>query len=44
MGIMFTPQTLRGLKPTDKRQEIRDSGGDNLYVVVQPKTGEISFV
>jgi integrase len=44
MGIMFTPQQIRGLKASDKRQEYRDAKGDNLYVVVQPKTGEVSFV
>lgn len=44
MAINLTTQALRGFKPTSKRQEIRDSGADNLYVVVQPRTGEISFV
>lgn len=44
MGIHFTPQQLKGLKATDKRQEIRDTGADNLYVVVQPHTGRKSFV
>lgn len=44
MTIMFTPQQIRGLKPSDKRQEYRDAKGENLYVVVQPRTGEKSFV
>ena len=44
LGILFTPQQIRGLKASDKRQEFRDAKGDNLYVVVQPRTGEVSFV
>lgn len=43
---VFTKQEVAGLKgkATDKRQEFRDHGGQNLYVVVQPKSGETSFV
>jgi integrase len=46
MATMFTQQQIRGLKAkaTDRRQEFRDLGGDNLYVVVQPRSGETSFV
>jgi hypothetical protein len=44
MGIMFTPQQIRGLKAAEKRREFRDAKGANLYVVVQPRTGEKSFV
>jgi hypothetical protein len=46
VAFMFTQQKLKGLKAvaTDRRQEHRDLGGPNLYVVVQPKSGEISFV
>lgn len=44
MGFMFTPQQIRGLKASDKRQELKDAKGANLYVVVQPRTGEKSFV
>lgn len=44
MPTTLTPQFLKGLKPTAKRQEVRDSGGENLYVVVQPHTGEKSFL
>ncbi|NTZ42045.1 integrase family protein [Altererythrobacter sp. SALINAS58] len=46
MRIHFTKQQVQGLKAkaTDKRQEHRDLGGQNLYIVVQPKSGETSFV
>ncbi len=44
MRVPLTSQQVRGTKPTAKRQEIRDYGGDNLYLVVQPHTGEKSFV
>lgn len=40
----FNPQMLRSLKANGKRQEYRDAGADNLYVVVQPQSGEVSFV
>lgn len=46
MPIVFTKQQVVGLKgkATDKRQEFKDAAGDNLYIVVQPKSGETSFV
>ena len=46
MAAIFTQQQVKGLKAkaTDKRQEFRDHGGQNLYIVVQPKSGETSFV
>lgn len=46
MSIAFTKQQVAGLKgkATDKRQEFKDASGDNLYIVVQPKSGETSFV
>lgn len=46
MKAVFTQQQVKGLKAkaSDKRQEFRDHGGQNLYIVVQPKSGETSFV
>lgn len=46
MKTVFTQQQVKGLKAkaTEKRQEFRDHGGQNLYIVVQPKSGETSFV
>ncbi|HEV2080209.1 MAG TPA: integrase family protein [Allosphingosinicella sp.] len=43
MGSTLTTQQLRALRPTGIRQEIRDPAGNNLFIIVQPKTGEISF-
>jgi integrase len=46
MATAFTTQQVRGLraKANSKRQEFKDASGDNLYIVVQPKSGETSFV
>lgn len=46
MKTVFTQQQVRGLKAkaSDKRQEFRDHGGPSLYIVVQPNSGETSFV
>jgi integrase len=46
MGFVFTQQQVKALKAkaTGKRQEHRDLGAPNLYIVVQPKSGETSFV
>jgi integrase len=44
MATQLTSQSLKSLKASPCRQEIRDGGARGLYVVVQPRTGEKSFV
>lgn len=43
---IYTTKEVQGLraKATTRREEFRDGGGPNLYIVVQPNSGETSFV